>query len=211
MPIVNRVADLHDEITAWRRDMHMHPELQYDVHRTAASVAEKLKGFGCDEVVPGIGRTGVVGVIRGRKAGGKVVGLRADMDALPLEEETGLPYMSTVPGKMHACGHDGHTAMLLGAAKYLAETRNFAGSAVVIFQPAEEGGAGGLAMVRDGLMERFAIEEIYGMHNFPGLPTGAFSIRSGAMLAASDRIVIDIEGRGGHAAKPHKCVDTILV
>ena len=132
MPIVNRVADLHDEITAWRRDMHMHPELQYDVHRTAASVAEKLKNFGCDEVVPGIGRTGVVGVIRGRKAGGKVVGLRADMDALPLEEETGLPYKSTVPGKMHACGHDGHTAMLLGAAKYLAETRNFAGTAVVI-------------------------------------------------------------------------------
>ena len=136
MPIVNRVADMHDEITAWRRDMHAYPELQYDVHRTAASVAEKLKGFGCDEVVAGIGRTGVVGVIRGRKAGGKVVGLRADMDALPLEEETGLPYKSTVPGKMHACGHDGHTAMLLGAAKYLAETRNFAGTAVVIFQPA---------------------------------------------------------------------------
>ena len=153
MPIVNRVADLSGEITAWRRDIHAHPELHYDVHRTAASVAEKLKSFGCDDVVPGIGRTGVVGVIRGRKAGRKVIGLRADMDALPLEEETGLPYKSTVPGKMHACGHDGHTAMLLGAAKYLAETRNFAGTAVVIFQPAEEGGAGGLAMMQDGLID----------------------------------------------------------
>ena len=147
MPIVNRVADLHGEITAWRRDLHAHPELLFDVHRTAASVAEKLKAFGCDEVIPGIGRTGVVGVIRGRKpasgAGNKVIGLRADMDALPIEEATGVPYKSTVPGKMHACGHDGHTAMLLGAAKYLAETRNFAGTAVVIFQPAEEGGGGG--------------------------------------------------------------------
>src|SRR5258707_13805817 len=199
MPIVNRVADLHDEITAWRRDMHAHPELLYDVHRTAASVAEKLKSFGCDEVVPGIGRTGVVGVIRGRKAGGKVVGLRADMDALPLEEETGLPYESTVPGKMHACGHDGHTAMLLGAAKYLAETRNFAGTAVVIFQPAEEGGAGAQAMLDDGLMDRFGIEQVYGMHNNPGLPVGNFAIRSGPLMAATDAIDIKIEGLGGHA------------
>jgi amidohydrolase len=211
MPIVNRVADLHDEITAWRRDLHAHPELQYDVHRTAASVAEKLKSFGCDEVVPGVGRTGVVGVIRGRKpeaskSGAKVIGMRADMDALPLEEETGLPYRSTVPGKMHACGHDGHTAMLLGAAKYLAETRNFAGTAVVIFQPAEEGGAGGKAMVQDGLMSRFGIDEVYGMHNFPGLPLGEF-----AMMAAADHITIDIEGVGGHAARPHLAVDTILV
>jgi hippurate hydrolase len=155
MPIVNRVADLHNEIKEWRRDFHTHPELRFDVHRTAGSVAEKLKSFGCDEVVPGIGRTGVVGVIRGRKTGNKVIGLRADMDALPLEEETGLPYKSTVPGKMHACGHDGHMAMLLGAAKYLAETRNFAGTAVVIFQPAEEGGAGALAMIKDGLISRF--------------------------------------------------------
>src|SRR5271155_1717580 len=203
MPIVNRVADLHEEITAWRRDIHAHPELQYDVHRTAATVADKLKSFGCDEVVPGIGRTGVVGVIRGRKPGKKVVGLRADMDALPLAEETGLPYKSTVSGKMHACGHDGHTAMLLGAAKYLAETRNFAGTAVVIFQPAEEGGAGGLAMVKDGLMDRFGIEEVYGMHNYPGLPAGGFSIRSGPIMAATDHITIDIEGVGGHAARPH--------
>ena len=211
MPIVNRVADLHGEITAWRRDLHAHPELLYDVHRTAASVAEKLKGFGCDDVVAGIGRTGVVGIIRGRKPGAKVIGLRADMDALPLEEETGLPYKSTVPGKMHACGHDGHTAMLLGAAKYLAETRNFAGTAVLIFQPAEEGGAGGLAMVKDGLFTRFGIEEVYGMHNYPGLPVGTFGMRPGAMMAAADHIEIVIEGVGGHAARPHLAVDTILV
>ena len=211
MPIVNRVADLHQEITAWRRDLHAHPELRYDVHRTAGTVADKLKSFGCDEVVPGIGRTGVVGVIRGRKAGKKVVGLRADMDALPIEEETGLPYKSTVPGKMHACGHDGHTAMLLGAAKYLAETRNFAGTAVVIFQPAEEGGAGALAMVKDGLISRFGIEEVYGMHNYPGLPIGEFAIRPGAMMAAADHIEIALEGKGGHAARPHLAIDTILV
>src|ERR1700691_4271866 len=210
MPVVNRVADLHAEVTAWRRDIHAHPELRYDEHRTAALVAEKLNSFGCDEVVPGIGQTGVVGVIRGRKAG-KTIALRADMDALPLEEETGLPYKSTVPGKMHACGHDGHTAMLLGAAKYLAETRNFAGTAVVIFQPAEEGGAGGLAMVKDGLMNRFGIEEVYGMHNYPGIPLGQFAIRPGAMMAAADHIEITLEGKGGHAARPHLAVDTILV
>jgi amidohydrolase len=211
MPIVNRVAALHGEITAWRREMHAYPELLYDVHRTAASVADKLKAFGCDDVVPGIGRTGVVGIIRGRKAGNKVVGLRADMDALPLEEETGLPYKSTVPGKMHACGHDGHTAMLLGAAKYLAETRNFAGTAVVIFQPAEEGGAGGEAMVKDGLITRFGIQEVYGMHNYPGLPVGQFGIRPGAMMASADHIEITLEGKGGHAARPQFSVDTILV
>src|ERR1700724_958224 len=214
MPIVNRVADLHDEITAWRRDMHMHPELQYDVHRTAASVADKLKSFGCDEVVSGIGRTGVVGVIhgsKGRETARKVVGLRADMDALPIEEATEVPYKSTVPGKMHACGHDGHTAMLLGAARYLAETRNFAGTAVVIFQPAEEGGAGGKAMVQDGLMERFGIEEVYGMHNYPGLPVGQFAIRSGALMASADPLTIQIEGHGGHAARPHLAIDSVLV
>jgi amidohydrolase len=211
MPIVNRIADLHAEIIGWRHEMHRHPELLYDVHRTAASVAEKLKAFGCDEVVPGIGRTGVVGVIKGRKAGNKVVGMRADMDALPLEEETGLPYKSTVPGKMHACGHDGHTAMLLGAAKYLAETRNFAGTAVVIFQPAEEGGAGGEAMVKDGLMTRFGINEVYGMHNYPGLPVGQFATRTGAVMASADHITIELEGKGGHAARPHLAVDTILV
>jgi hippurate hydrolase len=214
MSVPPRIAGLHPEIIAWRRDLHAHPEVLFDVHRTAGIVADKLKTFGCDEVVTGIGRTGVVGVIRGRKQGAsadRVIGLRADMDALPIAEQTNLPYRSTVPGKMHACGHDGHTSMLLGAAKYLAETRDFAGTAVVIFQPAEEGGGGGREMVRDGVMERFAIEEVYGMHNAPGLPVGAFAIRPGALLAASDRIIIDIEGHGGHAAKPHKCVDTILV
>ena len=211
MPIVNRVADLHGEITEWRRDIHANPELLYDVHRTAASVAEKLRSFGCDEVVPGIGRTGVVGVIRGRKPGNRAVGLRADMDALPIDEATGLAYSSTVPGKMHACGHDGHTAMLLGAAKYLAETRNFAGTAVVIFQPAEEGGAGARAMIRDGLLDRFGIGQVFGMHNYPGLPVGEFAIRSGPMMASTDSISIRLEGVGAHAAWPHSGVDTVLV
>jgi amidohydrolase len=211
MPIVNRVADLHAEITAWRRDIHANPELLYDVHRTAASVAEKLKSFGCDEVVTGVGRTGVVGVIRGRKSGSKAVGFRADMDALPIEEATDLPYKSTVRGKMHACGHDGHTAMLLGAAKYLAETRNFAGTAVMIFQPAEEGGAGARAMLRDGLIDRFGIEEVFGMHNYPGMPIGQFGIRSGPAMASTDTIAIGLEGVGAHAAWPHSGVDTILV
>ena len=212
MPIINRVADLQNEIAAWRQDLHAHPELLYDVHRTAGSVVEKLKAFGCDEVVPGLGRTGVVGVIRGRKgASAKTIGLRADMDALPIEEATGLPYTSTVPGKMHACGHDGHTAMLLGAARYLAETRNFAGTAVVIFQPAEEGGAGGKAMVEDGMMDRFGITEVYGMHNFPGMPVGEFSIRPGAIMAAADYIAIDIEGKGAHAARPQLGIDSVLV
>jgi hippurate hydrolase len=212
MPIVNRVADLHADITEWRRDLHMHPELQYDVHRTAGTVAEKLKAFGCDEVVTGLGRTGVVGVIRGKKGkSGKTIGLRADMDALPIEEANDLPYKSTVAGKMHACGHDGHTAMLLGAARYLAETRNFSGTAVVIFQPAEEGGGGGKAMVDDGLMDRFGIEEVFGMHNYPGMPVGTFGIRPGPMMAAADALTIDIEGVGAHAARPHFGVDTVLV
>src|SRR5436190_5623068 len=211
MPIVNRIAAMQGDITAWRRDIHANPEVLYDVHRTAATVADKLKSFGCDEVVTGVGRTGVVGVIRGGRGNGRVIGLRADMDALPIEEIGDVPYRSTVAGKMHACGHDGHTAMLLGATRYLAETRNFAGTAVVIFQPAEEGGAGGKAMVQDGLMERFRIEEVYGMHNYPGLPLGQFAIRPGPMMAAADRIYIDIEGRGGHAARPHISIDSILV
>src|SRR5262245_41320814 len=212
MPIVNRVADLHAEITAWRRDLHAHPELMFDVQRTAGTVAEKLKAFGCDEVATGIGRTGVVGVIYGRKGStGKTIGLRADMDALPIEEANDLPYKSTVAGKMHACGHDGHTAMLLGAAKYLAETRNFSGTAIIIFQPAEEGGGGGRDMVKDGLMDRSATEHDYGMHNYPGLPIGEFAIRPGPLMAAADRVLIEIEGKGGHAARPHISVDTILV
>src|SRR5271169_370539 len=211
MPIVNRVADLSTEIAAWRQDFHAYPELLYDVQRTAGSVAEKLKAFGCDEVVPGIGRTGVVGVIRGSKPGAKVIGMRADMDALPIEEATTVTYKSTAPGKMHACGHDGHTAMLLGAAKYLAETRNFAGTAVVIFQPAEEGGAGARAMMDDGLFDRFGIEEVFGMHNYPGMPIGQFAIRSGPMMASTDTIGIDLEGKGAHAAWPHLGVDPVLV
>ena len=216
MPIVNRVADLHADMTAWRRDLHAHPELLYDVHRTAASVAEKLKAFGCDEVVTGVGRTGVVGVIRGRKkaesgGAGRTIGLRADMDALPIEEANDLPYKSTVPGKMHACGHDGHTTMLLGAARYLAETRNFAGTAVVIFQPAEEGGAGGKAMCEDGMMTRFGIDEVYGMHNSPNMPIGSFGLRPGPMMAAADYITVVIEGHGGHAARPHLTIDPVLV
>ena len=212
MPVKNRFAELQPEIAAWRRDFHENPELLFEVHRTAGKVAAMLRDFGCDEVVEGIGRTGVVGVIRGRSdSKGRVIGLRADMDALPIIEQTGLPYASKVPGKMHACGHDGHTAMLLGAAKYLAETRNFDGTAVVIFQPAEEGGGGGREMVRDGLMERFAIQEVYGMHNMPGIPVGTFAIRPGAMMAAADQFDVTVTGKGGHAAKPHDCVDSVLV
>src|SRR5437016_5256965 len=215
MPIVNRVADLQPDIQAWRRDIHAHPELLYDVHRTAAFVADRLREFGCDEVATGLGKTGVVGVIKGKKQDGngdiKVIGLRADMDALPIQEETNLPHASKTPGKMHACGHDGHTAMLLGAARYLTETRNFTGTAVMIFQPAEEGGAGAKKMVDDGLMDRFGIGEVYGMHNYPGMPIGAFGICSGPMMAAADSVTIDIEGVGAHAARPHLGIDTVLV
>ena len=211
MPVINSVSAMADEVAAWRRDLHTHPELDFDVHRTAAIVAEKLKAFGCDEVVAGIGRTGVVGVIKGRLPGDKVIGLRADMDALPIVEATGKPYASQTPGKMHACGHDGHTAMLLGAAKYLAETRNFAGTAVVIFQPAEEGGGGGREMVNDGMMDRFGVHEVYGMHNMPGLEPGAFALRPGPLMAAADRFTITIEGKGAHAAQPHNSIDTVVI
>lgn len=210
MPIINRAAELAEDAKVWRRDFHQHPELLYEVHRTAARVAELLTSFGVDEVVTGIGRTGVVGVIRGREPSPRVIGLRADMDALPLQEVSDIPHKSTIPGRMHACGHDGHTAMLLGAARYLAETRNFAGTAVVIFQPAEEGGAGGRAMVDDGLMERFGIEEVYGLHNAPGLPLGAVSTRVGAVMAAADTFEVRLKGLGGHAARPNKCVDPII-
>ncbi|WP_027833697.1 M20 aminoacylase family protein [Maritalea myrionectae] len=212
MPIINRIAEFHDEITAWRRDFHEHPELLYDVHRTAGKVEELLKSFGCDEVVSGIGKTGVVGIIKGNKdSSGKVIGLRADMDALPIHEQTDKPYASKTPGKMHACGHDGHTAMLLGAAKYLAETRNFDGTVAVIFQPAEEGGAGGKAMVDDGMMDRFGIQEVFGMHNFPGIPVGEFAIREGGIMAAADMWNIKVVGVDSHAAMPHKSVDPIVV
>ena len=212
MPVKNRFAELLPEITAWRRDFHENPELLYEVHRTAGKVAELLRDFGVDEVTEGVGGTGVVGVIKGRSnSQGRVIGLRADMDALPIREQTGAEYASKTPGVMHACGHDGHTAMLLGAAKYLAETRNFDGTAVIIFQPAEEGGAGGLAMVKDGLVERWGIQEFYGMHNMPGYPTGSFAIREGAMMAAADQFDIIVTGKGGHAAKPHDTIDPVLV
>ncbi|MEN9404281.1 MAG: hypothetical protein RL091_2984 [Verrucomicrobiota bacterium] len=208
MPVISRLNDLLPEISAWRRDLHQHPELLYDLPRTSAFVADKLKAFGCDQVQTGIGRTGVVGVIKGRtNQSGKVIGLRADMDALPITEATGLPHASRNPGLMHACGHDGHTAMLLGAAQYLAETRAFDGTAVVIFQPAEEGGAGGKAMCQDGLMKNFGIQEVYGMHNMPELPIGSFAIRPGAFFAATDEFIIEVIGKGGHAAKPHEAID----
>ncbi|GAB5426885.1 MAG: M20 aminoacylase family protein [Devosia indica] len=211
MPVLNRVAEFQPEIAAWRQDFHAHPELLFDVHRTAGIVADKLRAFGCDEVVTGIGETGVVAVINGRGTGNRMIGLRADMDALPMTEKTGLPHASTHQGRMHACGHDGHTAMLLGAAKYLAETRNFDGRVALIFQPAEEGGGGGKVMLDDGLLDRFDIAEVYGMHNWPGMPVGTFGIRSGGIMAATDRFYIDIVGKGGHAARPHATIDPIIV
>jgi len=212
MPVKNRFAELLPDITSWRRDLHENPEILFETHRTSAMVAGKLKEFGCDEIVTGIGRTGVVGVIKGKSdTSGKVIGLRADMDALPIQEETGLDYKSRVDGAMHACGHDGHTAMLLGAAKYLSETRNFDGQVVVIFQPAEEGGGGGKEMCDDGMMDRWGIQEIYGMHNWPGVPVGSFAIRPGPFFAAADQFEITVEGKGGHAAKPQETIDSTVV
>ena len=212
MATINRFADLHDDITAWRRDLHEHPELLFDTHRTSGVVAAKLKEFGCDEVVEGIGRTGVVGVIHGKtNKSGKVIALRADMDALPIHETSGVEHSSKTDGAMHACGHDGHTAMLLGAATYLAETRNFDGTVVVIFQPAEEGGGGGKEMVDDGMMDRFGVQEVYGMHNYPGLKVGEFATRVGALMAATDTFTLHVEGLGGHGTNPSACIDTTLV
>jgi amidohydrolase len=212
MPIRSAIDDLIPDARAWRREIHQNPGLLYDVEETARFVADKLRAFGCDEVKTGIGRTGVVGVIHGAMGpSSRAIGLRADMDALPIEEGTNLPYRSKVPGKMHACGHDGHTAMLLGAARRLAETRDFAGKAVVIFQPAEEGGAGAKAMIDDGLMDAFGVEEVYGMHNMPALPVGAFRLRKGPLMAAADEITITVEGKGGHAAMPHQGVDPVVV
>lgn len=211
MPLLNRAIEMQEEVSQWRRHLHENPELMFDVHETAKFVADKLHAFGVDEVVTGIGQTGIVGIIRGRHGEGQTVGLRSDMDALPLNEITGKPYASKNPGKMHACGHDGHTAMLLGAAQYLAETRNFKGSVAVIFQPAEEGGGGGREMVKEGMMERFSISEVYGMHNTPGLPVGQFAIRKGPIMAATDEFNITIEGRGGHAAQPHRTIDPVVI
>jgi amidohydrolase len=212
MPIINRVAAISEEVAAWRRDFHAHPEIGFAVERTAGIVADKLKAFGCDAVVCGVGKTGVVGLIKGCKlTSGTVVGLRADMDALPIQEATGLPYASKIEGKMHACGHDGHTAMLLGAAKYLCETRNFNGTAVVIFQPNEEGLTGGLTMLEDGLMDRFGIQQVYGMHTSPNHELGSFAICAGPMLAACDKFTIEIEGKGAHAARPHEGIDPVVI
>ncbi len=210
MPILNRAAEMQDEVAAWRRHIHENPGILYEVEHTASFVAEKLKEFGVDEIVTGIGQTGVVGIIHGR-APGRTVAFRADMDALPLTEITGAEWASKLPGKMHACGHDGHTAMLLGAAKYLAETRNFSGTLAVVFQPAEEGGRGGEAMVEDGMMDRFGIQEVYGLHNRPGIPLGQFAIRQGAIMGAPDKFEIHITGRGGHAAEPHNTIDPIAI
>lgn len=211
MAIINRIAALQNEIAAWRHDLHAHPELGFELTRTAKLVADLLRSFGCDEVTTGIGQCGVVGVITGRKCqSGRVVGLRADMDALPIEEATGATYSSKFKGRMHACGHDGHTAMLLGAAKYLCETRNFDGRAVLIFQPNEEGLTGAKAMLADGLLQRFGVQEVYGLHASPFHEVGMFAIRPGAMLAAADRFTITISGKGGHASRPHESNDPVL-
>lgn len=210
MPILNRASEMQAEIAGWRRQLHGEPEIGFDLPLTSAFIAERLEQFGCDEVVRGFGRSGVVAVVRGRLGDGPAVGLRADMDALPVVEETAAPYASKAEGRMHACGHDGHSAMLLGAAKYLAETRNFAGSAVLIFQPAEEIGLGALAMLDEGLMDRFGIGRVFGMHNMPGIPTGQFAIRAGAIMAAVAKFTIRIKGRGGHAARPHTTIDPII-
>lgn len=210
MPLLNRVVELQEEITGWRRHLHMNPELGYDVFETARFVQQKLEEFGCDEVVTGIGRTGIVAIIKGRHGDGPTIGLRADMDALPIQETSGKQWSSKTPGKAHSCGHDGHTSMLLGAAKYLSETRNFKGSVALIFQPAEEGGAGGREMVQDGMLERFNISQVYGLHNRPGIPVGEFAIRKGGIMASTDEFDIIVTGRGGHAAQPHNTIDPVV-
>ncbi|WP_299844041.1 M20 aminoacylase family protein [uncultured Paracoccus sp.] len=209
MPVLNRIAEFGSDMTEWRRHLHQHPELGFDCHETAAFVAERLREFGVDEIHEGVGQTGVVAIINGQ-ADGPTIGLRADMDALPMAEETGADWASTVPGRMHACGHDGHTTMLLGAARYLAETRNFAGRVALIFQPAEEDGGGGDAMVRDGIMERFGISRVFALHNNPGQDEGSFQTTPGPIMAAVDRFEVHIRGRGGHGAMPHLTADPVV-
>ncbi|MGB2200593.1 MAG: M20 aminoacylase family protein [Pseudooceanicola atlanticus] len=208
MPVINRIAGYSEEMTAWRRHLHAHPELGFDCFDTASFVAERLKEFGVDEVHEGIARTGIVALIRGQ-GDGPAIGLRADMDALPIEEATGADHASTIQGKMHACGHDGHTTMLLGAAKYLCETRNFRGTVALIFQPAEEDGGGGGVMVAEGIMDRFGIGQVYAIHNAPGYPVGLFMTGPGPVLAAVDTFHIHVKGVGGHAANPHETKDPI--
>ncbi len=210
MPALPRVAEFADELVAIRRDLHAHPEIGFEESRTSGIVAEKLAAWGI-EVHRGVGKTGVVGVLTGRAAGSRRIGLRADMDALPMDEETNLPYRSKHPGRFHGCGHDGHTTMLLGAARYLAETRKFAGTVVFIFQPAEEGLGGARAMLADGLFERFPCDEIYALHNAPEGPQGQVSVHSGPMMAGADFFDIRITGRGAHGAHPHQAIDPIAV
>jgi hippurate hydrolase len=211
MPVINRVAGYAEEMAGWRRYLHQHPELGFDCHETARFVADRLREFGVDEIHEGIAKTGLVALIHGEGGGkgGPVIGLRADMDALPIEETTGAEHASTVPGKMHACGHDGHTTMLLGAARYLAETRKFAGTVALIFQPAEEEGGGGGVMVEEGIMDRFGIGQVYAIHNAPGFPVGTFVTGPGPVLAAVDTFHIHVTGIGGHAANPHETRDPI--
>lgn len=209
MPVTNRIADLHGEMTEWRRDIHAHPELGFEENRTSDIVAEKLASFGI-EVHRGLAKTGVVGTLKGSD-GSRAIALRADMDALPIQERNAVDHCSKNDGKMHACGHDGHTTMLLGAAKYLAETRNFSGTVHFVFQPAEEGLGGGRAMVEEGLFEQFPAEAVYGMHNWPGLPPGEIAVRTGPMMAACDEFKIVISGKGAHAAMPHLGVDPVVM
>jgi amidohydrolase len=210
MPIINRISDFHEQLTEWRRHIHQNPEIAFEEEQTADFVAEKLTEMGI-EVHRGLAKTGIVGTLRGQ-GDGLHIGLRADMDALPMAETAeGRPHKSQNPGKMHACGHDGHTTMLLGAAKYLAETRNFDGTVHFIFQPAEEGHAGGKVMVEEGLFEKFPAVEVYGMHNMPGMDVGSFAVKPGPMMAGRDNWEIRVQGRGGHAAMPHQAVDPVVV
>ena len=209
MPVLNRIAAYAEEMKGWRRHLHANPELSYDCVGTAAFIAARLREIGVDEVHEGIARTGIVAIINGQGPG-PTIGLRADMDALPIAEMTGAAYASTVPGKMHACGHDGHVTMLLGAAKYLAETRRFAGRVALLFQPAEEDGAGGQAMVQEGVMDRFAITQVYGIHNAPNVPFGHFLTTPGALMASVDTAFVYVTGKGGHGATPHDCVDPVI-
>ena len=209
MPVLNRIASYAGEMKGWRRHLHMHPELAFDCVETAAYIVERLREIGVDEIHEGIAKTGIVALIKGR-APGPVIGLRADMDALPIEEMTGAEYASMVPGKMHACGHDGHVTMLLGAAKYLAETRNFAGTVALLFQPAEEDGGGGQVMVQEGVMDRFGIAQVYGIHNAPNVPFGHFTTTPGPLMASVDTAFVYITGKGGHGATPHECVDPVV-
>lgn len=209
MPVINRIADFTPDMTAWRQHLHQHPELVFDCHQTAAFVVEKLRSFGITDIHEGIATSGVVAIIEGQ-GDGPTIGLRADMDALPMDEVTGLDYASKVDGAMHACGHDGHTTMLLGAAKYLAETRNFRGRVALVFQPAEESIGGAQVMVEEGILDRFAIDEIYALHNLPGLPVGHFQTVAGPIMAAVDTATITVQGRGGHGAMPHDTADPVV-